>query len=143
MAVWMIEIEGQTFEVDVQSLEAGRATVVVDGQSYDVGWDEPEGQIAPVSSVAGLPSPTPTAPVAAPASRGPALEGAVASPLPGMVLDVLVAVGDSVEKGQVVVKLEAMKMANEVRCGLAGTVAAVLVRKGDTVDQGAPLLRIG
>lgn len=141
MATWMIEIEGQTFEVDVQSLEAGRATVVVDGRSYDVGWDEPEG---PTAVSVATPSAAPAAP-AAPVRKAavPAGAGVVTSPLPGLVLEVLVKPGDKVDSGDIVIRIEAMKMANEVRCGVAGIVADVAVAAGDTVDEGAQLLRIG
>ena len=141
MATWTIEIDGQSFDVDVRSLEAGRATVLVDGASYDVAFEEPEGA-TPVAS------PSPSVALAAPPpaavrAAGPAPQGVVASPLPGLVLEILVKQGDAVERGTVVAKLEAMKMANEVRCGVAGTVVEILVREGQTVDEGAHLLRIG
>ncbi len=140
MATWNIEIDGTSFEVDVQSLEAGRATVMVDGQHYDVGWVEPEGA-SPVVSPAPQAAYAPSA--AAPAVARQAPKGVVASPLPGLVLELLVKQGDTVQSGDVVAKIEAMKMANEVRCNLAGTVTEVVVRAGDTVDEGAHLLRIG
>ncbi len=142
MATWTIQIEGRSYEVDVQSLEAGYATVVVDGASYDVSWEEPEGA-APAVTPAATPAPA-AAPTAAPKERpAAAASGVVTSPLPGLVLELLVKPGDAVAAGDVVVKIEAMKMANEIRTDVAGTVAELLVRAGDTVDEGAHLLRIG
>jgi biotin carboxyl carrier protein len=141
MATWTIEIEGRSYEVDVQSLEAGRATVVVDGARYDVGWEEPEGAPAVLTPSAGPAAPA--APSAPARKLSTASAGTVSSPLPGLVLELLVKPGDAVEKGQVVVKLEAMKMANEIRSGVSGTVSEVMVRAGDTIDEGAPLLTIG
>jgi biotin carboxyl carrier protein len=140
MATWNIRIEDQAFEVDVRSLEAGFATVAVDGKAYEVTWDDPEGA-APVVTPARAPTPA-ARPAASPAS-GPAPEGVVTSPLPGLVLELLVKAGDQVTQGQVVVKIEAMKMANEIRSPVAGTISEVMVRTGDTVDEGAHLLRIG
>jgi biotin carboxyl carrier protein len=142
MAAWNIRIEGRCYEVDVQSLEAGFATVVVEGASYDVSWDEPEGATPVVATVAAVAA----APTATPASKPRAAaagSGVVTSPLPGLVLELLVKPGDAVNAGDVVVKIEAMKMANEIRSDVAGTVAELLVRAGDTVDEGAHLLRIG
>jgi glutaconyl-CoA/methylmalonyl-CoA decarboxylase subunit gamma len=141
MATWNIRIEGRSYEVDVQSLEAGFATVVVDGASYDVSWEEPEGATPVVTPVAGpAAAPAAASPPSRPATAG---AGVVTSPLPGLVLELLVKQGDAVKQGDVVAKIEAMKMANEIRSDVAGTVAEVLVRTGDTVDEGAHLLRIG
>jgi biotin carboxyl carrier protein len=64
----------------------------------------------------------------------------VTSPIPGRVLDVLVAAGDQVTQGQPVVIVEAMKMANELRAPIAGRVTRVDAVKGAAVDAGAPLV---
>ncbi len=142
MATWTIQIEGRSYEVDVQSLEAGFATVVVDGASYDVSWDEPEGATPVVTPAAAPAAPAAAAPApkARPAAAG---SGVITSPLPGLVLKFLVKPGDAVKVGDVVVKIEAMKMDNEIRSDVAGTVSELLARAGDTVDEGAHLLRIG
>ncbi len=57
------------------------------------------------------------------------------APMPGLVVTVPVQPGDSVEKGDVLVILESMKMQNELRSPKAGTVAAVKVQPGDSVEQ--------
>ena len=59
----------------------------------------------------------------------------VRAPMPGLVLQVLVAPGDAVEEGQGLVVLEAMKMENELRAATAGTVAAVHAAPGDAVGK--------
>jgi glutaconyl-CoA/methylmalonyl-CoA decarboxylase subunit gamma len=64
----------------------------------------------------------------------------VNAPMPGSVLEVKVSVGDSVNEGDVLVILEAMKMENELTASQAGTVGQVLVKKGDTVNSGDPLI---
>lgn len=68
--------------------------------------------------------------------------GAVTAPMPGKVVSVAVASGDTVEAGQVLVVLEAMKMETAVKSSAAGTVTAVHVAPGDTVDGGAVLVEI-
>jgi biotin carboxyl carrier protein len=77
------------------------------------------------------------------ARRLPALpegELAITAPIPGLVVRVLVAVGDAIEEGQPVVLLEAMKMENELRAMRSGIVKSVLVAAGQRVDQNAPLI---
>ncbi len=66
----------------------------------------------------------------------------VRAPMPGRVVALSVAAGDSVEKGQTVVVLEAMKMENEIRAEAAGRVAMLEVSTGDNVDMGQALVRI-
>jgi len=60
----------------------------------------------------------------------------VASPMPGVVVDVHVNVGDSVTAGAELLTLEAMKMRNKIRAEVDGTVKAIKVVKGQTVDDG-------
>lgn len=67
-------------------------------------------------------------------------ELAITAPIPGLVVRVLVAVGDAIEEGQPVVLLEAMKMENELRAMRGGIVKSVLVAGGQRVDQNAPLI---
>ena len=67
-------------------------------------------------------------------------ELAITAPIPGLVVRVLVAVGDAIEEGQPVVLLEAMKMENELRAMRGGVVKSVIVSAGQRVDQNAPLI---
>lgn len=64
------------------------------------------------------------------------------APMPGLVIDVPVEVGQSVNTGQPVLILEAMKMENDLNAPIAGTVKEVRVSKGQTVEQGAALVVI-
>lgn len=62
--------------------------------------------------------------------------------MPGAILEVLVQVGDSVEPGDTVVKLEAMKMENDVKATVGGVVREVRVGKGSNVSVGEVLLMV-
>jgi biotin carboxyl carrier protein len=60
--------------------------------------------------------------------------------MPGSILDVLVKVGDRVQAGDTVVKLEAMKMENDLQTPIAGVVKEVRVSKGVNVSVGEVLV---
>ena len=86
------------------------------------------------------------APAAAPVAAAPAAPAGagerVAAPMPGNILSVNVAAGDTVKKGQVVAIVEAMKMENEIMAPCDGKVTAVAVTKGAAVESGALLCTI-
>ncbi|GIH08671.1 acetyl/propionyl-CoA carboxylase subuit alpha [Rhizocola hellebori] len=71
-----------------------------------------------------------------------AAPGTLCAPMPGMVTEVLVAVGDKVEAGQPLLRLEAMKMQHTVQAPTAGVVNELSVGKGQQVDSGAPLVTV-
>ena len=100
--------------------------------------------IAPATVSAEAPVEAPAAaaaPVAAPVVAGAG--DAVVAPMPGTILKVNVNNGDSVQEGQVLVVLEAMKMENEILAPKAGKVTQVVASRGSSVDTGAPLVYIG
>uniref|UniRef100_A0A7C1FIG4 Acetyl-CoA carboxylase biotin carboxyl carrier protein subunit n=1 Tax=Caldilinea aerophila TaxID=133453 RepID=A0A7C1FIG4_9CHLR len=67
-------------------------------------------------------------------------ELAITAPIPGLVIKTLVNPGDSVEEGQPLVILEAMKMENEIRSIRSGMVKTILVSPGQRVEQNAVLI---
>jgi acetyl-CoA/propionyl-CoA carboxylase, biotin carboxylase, biotin carboxyl carrier protein len=76
------------------------------------------------------------------AGIGGAGSGLVTSPMQGTVLDVKVVEGETVEPGQVVAIVEAMKMENEVTAHRAGTIVDVAVSAGEPVTTGQPICTI-
>lgn len=70
-------------------------------------------------------------------------ELAIRSPMPGLIIDVLVAPGDHVARGDKVAILESMKMENELRSSRDGVVKRVSVAKGDNVEKDQTLVIIG
>jgi len=64
------------------------------------------------------------------------------APMPGLLVAVSVADGQEVEKGDVLVILESMKMQNELKSPRAGTVSRVRVEPGDSVEQNQTLLSV-
>lgn len=70
------------------------------------------------------------------------LAGSLRAPMPGSVLTLLVEPGQTVDKGQPLVKLLAMKMEHTIQAAVAGVVEEIYFAVGDTVEAEAPLLRI-
>lgn len=131
---YRVTVDGTAYTVEVESLGAGAALPAA-----------PAPVAAPVAAAAPAPAPAPAAPVAeAPAAAAPVAEGAntVTAPMPGKILNVKVNVGDSVNNGDLVLLLEAMKMENEVFATASGKVAEVRVKSGDSVNTGDVLLVI-
>ena len=94
----------------------------------------PKVVVKPVARPAATSAPAaPATPVVKPAAASTGKSG-VKSPLPGVILDIKVNVGDTVKKGQVIIILEAMKMENEIFAGVDGTVAGISVSAGDSVN---------
>ena len=67
-------------------------------------------------------------------------EGAVVSPMQGMVLSVKVKVGNTVAVDDVLVSIEAMKMQNEIKASHAGTVKEILVYEGEVINANDVLM---
>ena len=93
------------------------------------------------------PKPAPAAPApvetkAAPAPSAPAGAKTVTAPLPGTITKVTVKVGDTVNAGDTVLLMEAMKMENNITAEFGGTVKAILVEAGNQVQSGQALVEL-
>ena len=122
MKKFQVTVNGNTYEVDVEELQAGQVVST------------------PVVSAPVAPTPAPAAPKKV--ATGSAGATKVTAPMPGKIVDVKVTEGQSVKEGDVVVVLEAMKMENEIVAPKNGTIASVNVEKGGTVDAAELLVSI-
>jgi biotin carboxyl carrier protein len=139
--------ENQIYEVDVERL-GDRLTVTGEGQSFAVTLlPEPVERVRPEERAQGrvpqsptyTPEPVRTAPPSAEAADD---GGALVAPMTGVVKEIRVAVGHTVEVGEVVLVMEAMKMDIDVPAVSPGVVAEVLVRPGDNVEARQTLMVI-
>ena len=160
MGKYNFRINGHDYQVHVNSVEGGIADVTVNGTDYKVELADavpaPAQQAvrpAPQATFTSAPAPQATTPAAqtttqtaaqtATASAPQGKGEVVTAPLPGVILDIKVKVGDAVKAGQTVAVLEAMKMENEIESTASGTVIAVNAGKGDSVLEGAAIITIG
>ena len=115
-----------------------RYNITVNGKAYDVAVEEVGGSTA-AAPAAAAPVAAAPAPAAAPVADGTK----VTAPMPGTILDIKVAVGDTVKSGQAICVLEAMKMENDVNAPCDGKVLSINTTKGSAVETGAVLAVIG
>ena len=123
MSKYRITLNGKTYEMDVEAVDGSMPAAT------------PKAAPAPVAKAA--PVATPAAPVASSSAAG-----AVNSPMPGTILKVNKNVGDSVNAGEAVVVLEAMKMENDIPAPKAGVIKTIAVNKGDAVAAGQFLFEV-
>ncbi|MDX9864737.1 MAG: biotin/lipoyl-containing protein [Anaerolineaceae bacterium] len=137
-----VKVDNQTYEVDIPDLKCRPILAVIDGETFEV-WPEDaqtavsQNSLAPVSSAPV--SSTPAVPVTAAA---PVQGGArtVTAPIPGVILSLSVHEGDTIQNGQELLILEAMKMNNAIRASRDGKIARIHVHPGDQVKHGQPLM---
>jgi oxaloacetate decarboxylase alpha subunit/pyruvate carboxylase subunit B len=158
LRVFNVFVENEYFEVGVE--QVGGASMVSYVQALPSGSDQPETvqqstapPVAPISvpQAPVAPPPPPPKPAKAPAPKKEAtpteassVEGTpLKAPMPGMIVSYEVKVGDSVNDGDTVVILEAMKMQNALPAPATGTVQAINYASGDSVSKNDILCVIG
>ncbi|MCR5132735.1 MAG: biotin/lipoyl-binding protein [Bacteroidales bacterium] len=146
MKTYKFRINGNEYNVEINSVEGNLADVTVNGAAYKVEMENaPAAPAAPAATANPAAQARQDAPAAAPAKPAPAPAGtgkAITSPLPGVIIEVSVKEGQAVKAGQKVAVIEAMKMENEIQASSDGTVTAVLVNKGDSVLEGTEIVKI-
>ncbi len=133
-----LKLEGRAFEIEIDDPGTSPIEVTVDGKSYRVEVEATRQEAAPIAvsppraPVAGQPS------AAAPVSVASApvySAREIRAPMPGNILNIMVAPGDAVEVGQPLCALEAMKMKSAIRSPRPGVIAAVHVSEGQVVTH--------
>ncbi len=141
MKEYKYKIKGVPYDVKINSVEENIAKVEVNGVEFEVELEKPVATPKPVVRAVAAPVKTIEPPKAAQEAVAAGVVG-VRAPLPGTIVDIKVAVGTEVKKGQTLIVLEAMKMENNIDAECDGKVTSVKVNKGDTVMEGAVLVTI-
>jgi biotin carboxyl carrier protein len=146
MSEYTLRIGDRDYAAEVREMTADHARVAVDGVEYRVdlvGFGRPRPAV-PTTSPARVATPSTSAATLPPGrpSAASAPAGAIAAPLPGLILEIKVKEGDTVQAGQALLVMEAMKMENVVPASHNGTVRKIFVIQGDSVSEGDPLVEI-
>lgn len=145
MKEYKFRINGNGYNVVINSVSGNIAEVTVNGTPYQVELGNTSVPAAPVQ-----PAPvqqtvqTPVqqeVPAAVLKAGGPSR--AVTTPLEGIVISVDVKIGDNVRIGQSVAVIEAMKSENEIQSEFEGIVTAINTSKGEHIEAGAPIITLG
>ena len=161
MSQYKFRINGNDYNVEINSVNGDSAVVTVNGIQYSVesgvasctaaaaaaaqapgqaqAAPQPAPAVQPAAQAAPVQAAEPAKPAPAPASGN---GKPVTAPLPGVIIEISVKVGDTVKQGQQVAVLEAMKMENVIEATHDGTVTAINASKGDSVLEGAPIVTI-
>ena len=136
-------INGNVYKVHINSVVDDIAEVEVNGTPYQVKMEKPaKKQMVTLKRPAQAPTTATGEPVVT-RQAAPTTQGAVKTPLPGVILQVKCNVGDTVKRGPTLIILEAMKMENNINADRDGKIIEIKVHKGDSVLEGADLVVIG
>ena len=139
MKEYKYTINGTKYEVAIGDIDDCKVVVTVNGEDYQVEMERPA-EPEKKKPVLGKPAAVEAGDQPAAEKASVNTNNAIKAPLPGVITDIKVQVGDEVQVGDTVVVLEAMKMANNLESEKAGTVKAVLVKEGDSVMEDTPLV---
>lgn len=142
-ARWQISLDGMPLEADAVEVAPNTFSVLLNGESHEVRIaPQSDGTVRLHTGLAEF-----TAEIADPRAwrgrRHGALEAEgrqqVTAPMPGKIIRLLVKEGETVETGQGIIVVEAMKMQNEIRSPKSGKVERLLAKEGQAVNAGEVL----
>ncbi|PKQ63189.1 acetyl-CoA carboxylase biotin carboxyl carrier protein subunit [Labilibaculum filiforme] len=139
MKKFKFTIRGQEYDVEIKDFQGSNAKIEVNGTSYDV-----DVHVADKSSKTPrlVRKPVVNKPGEGNIKKGATGASTVKAPLPGSIIKINIAVGDSINPGDTLLVMEAMKMENNVLAEKGGTVKAIKVAVGDSVLQDDVLIEI-
>ncbi len=160
MVRYEVAINNKTYAAEVVKYSSEEAEININGTPYLVKLDKPihvSGQAQPDSSgftrsektIRPIPlsnqgtAVSKTASIAAETAPDDGEHYVITAPIPGSIIKLMVSVGDEIKAGQVVCKMEAMKMENDINAKEDGIVQSISVSPGEAVNQGMELMIIG
>ena len=134
------KINGNEYNVSINSLVGNHAEVQVNGVTYQVEISE---KTSSESTTSKFPATVfnPTRKSVPANTKGD--KKSITAPLPGVIVALNVQVGDSVKAGQAIAVLEAMKMENDIQSEYDGVILSVDVNPGDSILEGALIVTVG
>jgi len=148
MKLYKFNIGDNPYEVKINSIEGALAYVEVNGIKYEIDITDsslettlqPLAVQAPISAAPALQS-QPSGQTAS--KKSSAGTNGLNSPMPGLIHKINVSVGDTVNAGDTLIIIEAMKMENKINAIKSGIIETIHVKEGESVLEGALLLNLG
>lgn len=159
MSKYEINLGHKVYNVIVNKFTAESAELEINGHPYELQFKGPIKTIMdgvtgtskaftppfpasaqPVQPAQSVSAPAPSLPKSTDSEKITEGQTVIVAPIPGSIIEILVKVGDQIEEGQMVIKMEAMKMENEITTSSAGTVKSININVGDAVSQGDTLI---
>jgi oxaloacetate decarboxylase alpha subunit/pyruvate carboxylase subunit B len=140
LRTFKVFVDNEYFEVGVEEGTGG--TPVVSYVQPGAGSQPAAATPVPAAAPA-VPTPPPADPVPAAAAEGDVEGEPLKAPMPGLIISVEVKVGDTVQEGDPVLVLEAMKMENSIAAPTSGTIKALYFGSGDSVNKDDIICVIG
>jgi len=132
-----VKVNGKSYDVEVEEIGSNNTTqeVVQEKTSQpETKKEQPKPKPTPKPEKNEQPKPAPKVETTSDGDKE------ILAPLPGVVIDIKVKVGDQVNPGDKLMIIEAMKMENEIPSEFSGIVDKILVNKGDNVDGDEPVI---
>lgn len=139
MREYVLSIEGKDYRAEVKEITSEYAKILVNEKEYNIKIKELERKSTGIPSVKRVETVTEEPKPEKREIEKPKINstdsGAIKAPLPGLILEVFVKVGDTVKAGQDLFIMESMKMENQIQATHDGTVEKIYINKGDSVAE--------
>ena len=141
MKSYKIKVNNKDYRVEIESISDNRAEVLCNDKRYEVSFEE--ASVKTKTPVIARKAAVPITDVSnTNRDTGTAGSNVVKAPIPGLIIDILVKVGDKVKGGDVVAKMEAMKMENNILAPMDGKIKSIKIKMGDSVLEGDVLMEM-
>jgi len=142
MKKYKLTINEKEYDTRIVDYSSDRVIVQINGHDFEVDIDT---EAQKVTKIIRAPKKSPDLEVLASHEKKPVSvsPGTVTSPIPGLVISIKVAVGDTVAKGDTIIILEAMKMESEIASTASGTVKKIFVKEQQSIQENDPIIEVG
>ncbi len=142
MKTYNIKVNGKDYKIDIESIHDNQADVLCNDKRYEILFEEEKSK-----TKTPFISRKPAVPVSSGVSKtnrqsSDVTANVIKAPIPGLITEVLVKIGDTVKGGDVVAKMEAMKMENNILASSDGKIKNVSIKVGDSVLEGDALIEL-